>query len=51
MAQFDACRVKAGGRLVVWLQHDLFSDQKTAIVAPLRREQIGAAVDLLFFGI
>lgn len=99
MAQFDVYRMKAGGRLVVWLQHDLFSDQKTAIVAPLLgiadqvkpagktnptvklngelyiiamqgmaavqvselsepvwrvvglREQIGAAVDLLFFGI
>jgi toxin CcdB len=99
MAQFDICRMKAGGSLVVWLQHDLFSDQKTTIVAPLLRiadqvkpagktnptlklngeiyiiamqgmaavqvselsepvwrvaglrEQIAAAVDLLFFGI
>lgn len=37
MSQFEVYRLKNSDVLVVCLQHDLFSDMKTTIVAPLVR--------------
>ncbi len=52
MNQFDVCTLKAsraGGRhhLVVVLQHDVLSDLRTRLIAPLFREADGDFIDKL----